>query len=249
MAIYHEYAQVYDASGQLAFSLKMIPYLQQLLDRHPVQGRTMLDLACGTGTVAIGFAQAGWRVYGVDGSPQMLNQARAKAAEFETTVHWSCQDMRRFVLPEPVHLATCLYDSMNYMLTSEDLSAVFRRVYNALAPGGLWILDMNTAYALATVWDDATYFSDSPDLSMVMKSRYDARHQRCTVTVTCFQRVNDLYRKIVEQHTEQAYPPEQVSTCLVDAGFVLEGSYDCFGFERPRAATQRILWVARRPAR
>jgi SAM-dependent methyltransferase len=248
MAIYSDYAEVYDASGQLAFSLKMIPYLQQLLERHPAPGKTMLDLACGTGTVAISFAQEGWSVYGVDGSPRMLDQARLKAVEFGVSVAWSCQDMRRFVLPKPVHLATCLYDSMNYMLTGEDLSAVFRRVYANLAPGGLWILDMNTAYALATVWDDVTYFSDSPDLSMVMKSRYDERRQRATVTVTCFQRVNDLYRKIAEEHTEQAYPPEQVSMYLVDAGFVLEGSYACFSMEPPRATTQRILWVARRPA-
>ncbi len=249
MGIYEDYAEVYDASGQLAFSLRMIPYLQTLLDAHAVEGRTLLELACGTGTIAVSFAQNGWRVYGVDGSPQMIAQARAKAAQLGAEVHWSSQDMRRFVLPEPVNLATCLYDSMNYMLTSEDLLAVFRRVYSALAPNGLFLFDMNTAYCLATVWDGATFFEDSPDLSMVLKSGYDERRQRCAVVVTCFQRVGELYRKIVEQHTEQAYPPEQVATLLVDAGFALEASYHCFSLEPPRATARRILWAARRPRR
>ncbi|MBC7235562.1 MAG: class I SAM-dependent methyltransferase [Chloroflexi bacterium] len=245
--IYNDYAKVYDASGQLAFSLRMIPYLGKLLERHPARGKVLLELACGTGTTAIGLAEAGWRVYGVDGSPQMLAQARAKAEGLNLDVHWSCQDMRRFFLPERVYLATCLYDSMNYMLTSEDLFTVFRQVYRALMPGGLFLFDMNTAYALSTLWNDTTYFTDSPDLSVVMRSIYDERQQRSTVVVTCFQRVNELYRKIVERHTEQAYPPEQIATLLLDAGFRLEASYDCFSFERPKLTTLRIMWVARKP--
>jgi hypothetical protein len=64
----------------------------------------------------------------------MLNEARAKAGQNGATVFWSQQDMRSFILPERVNLATCLYDSMNYMLTSDDLLRVFRRVFDALHP-------------------------------------------------------------------------------------------------------------------
>jgi len=258
MGIYEDYAAVYDASGQLAFSLRMIPYLQDILQKHRVSGKTMLDLACGTGTTAIGFAQTGWGVWGVDGSPHMVERARAKAKELGVDVQWSCQDMRRFVVPQRVSLLTCLYDSMNYMLRSEDLSAVFRRAYETLDGGGLFCFDMNTAHDLATLWNDSTYYTDSNDLSVVMQSRYDERRQRSTVTVTCFQRceVRDsnhadgqpLYRKIVEHHTEQAYPREHIATLLVDAGFALEASYRCFTFARPDDTTMRIMWVARRPA-
>ena len=78
MAIYRDYARVYDESGQLAFSLKMIPiWAGSSTATRPWAG--MLDLACGTGTVAISLAEAGWRVYGIDGSAEMLAQARAKA--------------------------------------------------------------------------------------------------------------------------------------------------------------------------
>jgi len=247
MSIYQDYARVYDASGQLAFSLKMITYLGRLLERHPAPGQTMLDLACGTGTVAISQAQAGWRVYGIDGSAEMLAQARAKADSTGATVLWSQQDMRHFHLPQRISLATCLYDSINYMLTNDDLLAVFRRVFSVLAPGGLFLFDMNTAWALATVWDDVTYFTDSNDLAMVMQSKFDDRRQRANVLVTCFERVGELYRKIVEQHTEQAYPLEQVATLLMDAGFKVEAYYDCFTFGPPDEETLRIMWVARKP--
>ncbi len=246
--IYHDYARVYDHSGQLGFSLRMIAYLERLLTRHPAERGALLELACGTGTVALAMAEAGWRVYGVDGSAQMLNEARAKAGQNGATVFWSQQDMRSFILPERVNLATCLYDSMNYMLTSDDLLRVFRRVFDALLPGGLFCFDMNTAYAMATAWNDAIYFTDSDDLAVVFQSEYDERRQRTSVVVTCFQREGELYRKLAERHTEQAYPPEQIATLLTDVGFHLEASYDCFTLREPTSRTTRIMWVARRPA-
>jgi ubiquinone/menaquinone biosynthesis C-methylase UbiE len=246
MSIYQEYATVYDQSGQLAFSLKMIPYLGRLLSRHPVEGRVMLELACGTGTVALAMAEAGWRVYGVDGSAAMLAQARAKAAAHAAPPLWSQQDMRHFILPEHVHLATCLYDSLNYMLTSDDLLTVFQAVFRVLVPGGIFLFDMNTAYALAEQWDNATYCVDSDDLTVIFQSEYDDYHQRVSVIATCFERLGELYRKISEQHTEQAYPPEQIATLLTDAGFQVEAHYECFSFREPTSVTGRVMWAARR---
>ncbi|MBC7256210.1 MAG: class I SAM-dependent methyltransferase [Chloroflexi bacterium] len=246
MGIYQDYAAVYDASGQLAFSLRMIAYLDQLLTRHAVEGRTMLELACGTGTVAIAMAHKGWRVWAVDGSERMLAQARAKEGGDHPAITWLQQDMRLLRLPSRVHLATCLYDSLNYMLTSEDLGAVFKRVYQALLPGGLFCFDMNTARALAS-WDDETYFTDTDVLSTIMHCDYDASCQRIEIRIVCFERVGDLYRKIAETHTEQAYPEEQIATLLVDAGFSVEAAYRCFTFEPPDEETMRVMWAARKP--
>ena len=247
MTTYGEYAQVYDQSGQIAFSIKMLPYLERLLNRHPATGKTLLELACGTGTVAVALAGAGWRVYAVDGSADMLAQARAKVGEEQLALFWSQQDMRRVTLPERVHLATCLYDSLNYMLTSDDLLAVFRRVFGLLRPGGLFLFDMNTAWVMANQWNGETYCTDSDDLTVILQSHYDGQRQRTSVVGTCFVRVGDLHHKIVEQHIEQAYPSEQIATLLTDAGFRLEAHYECFSFRAPTCVTPRIMWVARRP--
>jgi SAM-dependent methyltransferase len=244
MTIYQDYAEVYDASGQLAFSQRMIPYLDRLLERHPVTGRSMVEIACGTGTVAIALAEAGWRVHAIDSSAAML----AKAREREVDVFWAQQDMRELLLAERVSLATCLYDSMNYMLSDEDLLSTFRHVHDVLLPNGLFLFDMNTAWAMAALWNGETYFSDSDDLSVVFESTYDARQQRTTVKVVCFQRAGDLFRKIVEQHTEQAYPPEHIATLLADVGLRVEAQYECFTLREPTPTTFRIMFVTRRPA-
>nr|MBC7245269.1 class I SAM-dependent methyltransferase [Chloroflexota bacterium] len=246
MAIYDQYARVYDESGQIAFSLKMIPYLDELLQRHPVPARSMLDLACGTGTVAVAFAQQGWEVYGVDASAGMLEQARRKAAQIGQSVTFSQQDMRQFVLPHAVGLVSCLYDSLNYMLTLADLQLVFQRVAAALLPNGVFMGDMNTREMLEHVWDNNTFFVEGKNLAIVMVSSYDPEMGLSTVDVVGFVRQeNGLYERFEERHMERAYENMQVRAALERAGLRVEAAYECFSFDPPDEETRRILWVAR----
>src|SRR5919205_1669822 len=81
MPIYHDYAPFYDGSGQIRFAVLIGQYLDEVLARHPVGGRRALDLACGTGTLALILADAGWDVVGLDSSEPMLALARAKAED------------------------------------------------------------------------------------------------------------------------------------------------------------------------
>jgi len=245
--IYDRYAVIYDRSGQIGFSLRMIPYLQKLLEQHGLTGGTMLDLACGTGTTALAFAQQGWRVYGVDGSPAMLAQARAKAAEAGQHLLLSRQDMRAFTLPEPVDLVTCLFDSLNYLLAVEDLQQTFARVAAYLKPGGLFICDMNTIWALAEIWDHNTYFQDSDDLSIIMQSEYAEEAHIVAVKVVAFVRQEDgRYERIEETHCERGYPERTVSAAMERAGLTVLERYEAFGFDPPSSRSPRLLWVATR---
>ena len=192
-------------------------------------------LARGNGTVAIGMALHGFTVEGIV-SVEML----ATALKTPPAPHLlGQQDMRTFSA-QPAHLLTCLYDSLNYILTNDELLAVFRRVRAALEPHGLFIFDMNTPWVLANHWDDATLVLDTPDLTTILQSFYDPHQQRAGVTVTCFERQGELYRKIQENHQEQAYPLEQISDNLVRCGFQIEALYECFTFDP--AGSQRALW-------
>jgi len=247
MPIYDHYAQVYDDAGQIAFSLKMIPYLDDLLQRHPAPGRSMLDLACGTGTVALSFAQQGWEVYAVDASSGMLAQARRKAQQMGQELALSQQDMRYFILPHPVALVTCLYDSLNYMLTLADLQQVFRCVTMALVPGGVFMGDMNTQEMLEHVWGSNTFFVEGKDLAVIMNSSYDPEIGLSTVHIVGFVRQEDgRYARFDEHHAETSYTQDEVRTALEGAGLAVEAAYECFSFDPPDTETNRIMWVARK---
>jgi len=248
MAIYDQYARVYDDSGQIVFSLKMIPYLGELLQRHPVPARSMLDLACGTGTVALSFAHQGWEVYGADASSGMLDQARQKAKQAGQTLILSQQDMRQFTLERPVALVTCLYDSLNYMLKLDDLTQVFRQVAQALMPGGVFLADTNTQVTLEQVWGNNTFFVENEEMAVIMRSHYEPLTGLSTVDVVGFVREEDgLYSRFEEHHAEVAYPNHEVGDALEEAGLLVEATYKCFHFDPPDATTRRVMWAARRP--
>ncbi len=244
MSIYDRYAEIYDRSGQVGFSLRMIPYLQQLLEQHGCRGRIMLDLACGTGTIAVAFAEQGWRVYGVDASAAMLAQARAKSAEAGAGLLLSQQDMRSFTLPERVDLVTCLFDSLNYLLAVEDLQQTFARVAAYLKPGGLFICDMNTIWALEEIWDHNTYFQDGEELSIIMQSEYSDESHTVAVKVVAFVGCDGRYERIEETHCERGYHERTVSAAMERAGLTVLARYEAFGFDPPSSRSPRILWVA-----
>jgi SAM-dependent methyltransferase len=248
MTIYEAYARVYDRSGQIGFALEMLPYLDQVLARHAFIGDSAVDVACGTGTLALGLAQRGWRVYGVDASLAMLAQARQKAAEVDQpiAVTWLQADMRDFSLPQAVDLATSTYDSLNYLLTLDDLSRAFRCVADGLRPGGLFVFDMNAAPAFVDKWNGTVYFLEDQDLAIVIQSIYDAEARRATATITGFVRQGELYARFQETHVEQAYSRAEVVAGLEASRFQVVASYTCFTFDPADDESPRILWVVRK---
>ena len=80
MRVYQKFAQVYDKIGSDQFSAKMFRYTQRLLTRLNYRPRSVLDLACGTGTAAVMWADNNVDTYGIDGSDQMLDMAKKKTS-------------------------------------------------------------------------------------------------------------------------------------------------------------------------
>jgi ubiquinone/menaquinone biosynthesis C-methylase UbiE len=245
--IYDEYAAVYDRSGQTHFSIMAQMYLREILRRHPVSGNRMLDVACGTGTLMMLQAEEGWEVTGLDRSPAMLAQARRKLEAAEVVATFVEADMCCFSLPEPVDLVTCFYDSLNYLLTPEELLHCFVCVYRALVPGGLFCFDLATQFFLRHYWQGIETY-DEDNYSQVMESSFDEATGLSTLVLQGMVK-NDgtVLRQFQEVHVEQAYAPEVVDGLLRAAGLVPEGLYDCFTHQEPNAASLRHFWVARRP--
>ncbi len=292
MPIYDAYAPFYDGSGQIRFAILMNQYLRELLERHPVAGRRALDLACGTGTLALMLSDEGWEVVGLDLSEPMLAQARAKAINVETPgrVTFVRGDMRDIlatndqrpttnertdtarrrdgetathendhsVAPSPrrpvapserssFDLVTCVYDTLNYLLTEEDLAACFSGVAGALAPGGLFVADMNTRHFLEHDWG-ACEVLEQPGFVQISQSAFEPATACSTMVVTGLAGDDEQgYRRFDETHVERAYAPETIAGLLEAAGLHVEGVYDCFTFQPVAERTQRIAWIARKP--
>src|SRR4029453_1112961 len=97
----------------------------------------LVELAVGNGRVAIPVAQATGRpVIGVEPSPAMLAQARARAAATGVELELHEGDMRELALVEPAALIYCPFRALLHLPTWADRRRTFERVAASLRPGG-----------------------------------------------------------------------------------------------------------------
>ena len=99
------------------------------------QGLPTLELACGSGRIAVPLAREGVRLVGLDNSPAMLARAREKSAGL-AGVEWVEGDMRSFDLGRLFGLVIIPVASLQPLLTTEDQMACLRCAHRHLAPGG-----------------------------------------------------------------------------------------------------------------
>jgi 2-polyprenyl-3-methyl-5-hydroxy-6-metoxy-1,4-benzoquinol methylase len=102
-------------------------------------GGPILDLACGTGTMAIRFAQQGYQVTGVDIVAEMIELARQKAAAQNLSVEWVVADARTFQVQKQFPFIYMLGNAFQHFLTRVDQEALFARVREHLLPEGRFL--------------------------------------------------------------------------------------------------------------
>ena len=190
-----------------------------LLRSYGVDSGLVLELGCGTGTMTELMADAGYDMIGVDASEQMLQKALEKRDASGHDILYLLQDMRDFELYGTVGAVISVCDSMNYMLTTEDLTTVFRLVNNYLDPGGIFIFDMKTPYCYENVLADRTVAEAFQDAAYIWDNYYDEETRLNEYEVTVFTEDEDgRYTRFSELHRQHAFTLEEVLAAAREAG-------------------------------
>ena len=111
-------------------------------DQARKSGGSILELACGTGRIAIPLAEAGFDVTGIDLSESMLETAKIKAAAAEVKVVWIKDDMRHFHMNRSFSLIILAGNSFCHLHTLTDIESCLAAVRDHLQPGGRFIIDL-----------------------------------------------------------------------------------------------------------
>jgi len=139
------------APGRLALADTDVAAILTAVQARPTS--RVLDLGCGPGAHAIGFARLGHRVTGVDTSPRLLGRGCSAARAAGVEVEWVQADMRDFQRPSSFDLVCSLYASFGYFGDLENCR-VLENVRASLVPRGVLVLDLIGRETAARHWQE-----------------------------------------------------------------------------------------------
>ena len=201
---------------------KRVAFLQKLMGRSAVPVKTVLDLGCGTGTIAWLLAERGFRVIAVDASEEMLTAAMRKAVQYPPFAPplFVRQPMQKLRLGDPADAAISTLDALNYLLKEADLRETFRRVHRYLRPGGLFAFDVNTPGKLRRM-DGQIYMDEGKGSFCVWRTFFTEKTKQCAYQVDLFrQRPDGAWDRRFEEHRQRSWEAAELRLFLEDAGFV-----------------------------
>lgn len=105
-------------------------------------GRSVLELACGSGRITVPLAASGAAVTGVDLSPIMLERAAAALASSAVTAELIEADMRSLDLGRQFDTVVIAANSLLHLATRDDFARTFSAIRRHLAPGGRLVFDV-----------------------------------------------------------------------------------------------------------
>ena len=248
MSSYEALAASYDGLMADASYCRRAAFLDRLLKKSAIPVHSVLDLACGTGTISCLLAQQGYQVIATDGSEEMLTQAMGKAMALgEGMPLFLQQDMTRLRLAEPVDAAVSTLDSLNYLTREKDVRETFHRVWRWLRPGGQFIFDVNTPYKLQRM-DGQIYMDETEETCCVWRTFFSQRTQVCTYQVDLFQlRPDGAWERTFEEHRERAWSRAQLCAWLEEVGFEKITVTGDLSLRSPREDADRWIIRARKP--
>ena len=167
MASYEFLAGSYDAFTADVGYPRWADYIEGHFARLQKPVHTVLDLCCGTGSLTYELSRRGYELTGVDLSADMLSLAEEKCRDLPVRPRFFCQPMENLRLPFEVDACVCCLDSVNYVLKPQKLQRAFQRVFDCLAPGGLFLFDADTPEKLESM-DGQVFLDETEDGDIIL---------------------------------------------------------------------------------
>jgi len=200
-------------------------FINQCIRQHSIgETRSLLELACGTGSHALALEKFGYNIVGTDYSEDMLGVARIKAAKSFSRVDFRLQDMRDLHLSDPpFDAAICLFDSIGYASTTEAIKNILKGLHDHLRPEGLFILEFWHASAMLRNYEPLRirrWSIHDMEIMRISETELEYDKQLAHVTYTIYElRKDGTYSIIKETQTNRYFLVQEMKELLLSCSF------------------------------
>ena len=247
MEAYGQFATVYDRLMADMPYEEWIAFAEAVWQEHG-QPHKVVDLGCGTGSIAIPLASQGYKVVGIDLSSDMLAVAEQKWVQQGATsgnLTLLEQNMCRWQISEQVDSVISFCDCLNYIVDEDDLLATLSATYDQLKPGGSFIFDVHPITRFEQYAADQPFVYDENGISYMWSSEYDEDEHIIEHFLSIFVEEPDgRYSRIDEEHIQRAYSSKWLEGALRSVGFTHIHLYSDFQLKAADDDSTRLFFVA-----
>ncbi|MBT2690295.1 class I SAM-dependent methyltransferase [Bacillus sp. ISL-47] len=245
---YGKFAYLYDQLMEDVPYDSWVELISQKAGKYGVRGKKLLDLACGTGQLAIRLGKQGYDVTGVDLSVNMLAVAQAKAEQSGLRIPFYQQNMAELGGFGEFDVIGIFCDSLNYLETESEVQETFQRVHRHLKDNGLFIFDVHSIYKMMQIFMNQTFAENDEEISYIWHSYQGGYPNSVEHDLSFFvlDEATGRYDRYDELHFQRTYPVETYVGWLRECGFeLLEVSAD-FEDAAPGSQAERIFFISRK---
>lgn len=201
-----------------------VSFIHHRIQQYRPETQNILELACGTGTHSLLLEKYGYKIIATDYSSDMLARAKEKAQKKNSLVDFRYQDMRTLDVPErPFDAIVCLFDSIGYVVSNQDMLKVLNGIYAHLVPEGILLFEFWHAGAMLKRYEPVRVRRFQTSLGVIERiseTEVDYKEQTCHVSYT----INELnedgtYNSIHETQVNRFFLVQEMSLFLEQAGF------------------------------
>ena len=181
----------------------------------------ILEIACGTANVSSILCSRGYQVEACDRSPQMLEAAFKKPVKPLLFRRSMTEELPR----RDYDLVICLFDSINYLQSRTEIMKLFEAVYEALAPGGIFIFDISTLYNSLENFADTFNLSASDQGFLLHQAEYDEFSHKQKSYLLNFTKHPAGYSLDRERHVQRVYRSYELVELIESSKFRFKALY------------------------
>jgi SAM-dependent methyltransferase len=183
----------------------------------------LLEVACGTGRHALAFEQLGYRVVAGDYSVDMLDVARARAANAGSRVQFHALDMCTLTFDGGFDFAVCLFDSIGYVRSDENVRSALRGLHSALRAGGILGFEFWHAPPMLKSFDPVRvrrFVTSDTRVLRISETALDPAARTCTVSYDIYEFfTGGRYANTQETQTNRFFDMEEMAAFLRASSF------------------------------
>lgn len=218
----NRYAELYDLFYRDKPYSEETAFIHDCIQKYAPGSKRLLELACGTGTHSLLLEKYDYQIIATDSSEEMLTCAKKKIEKEKSKIQIQQQDMRTLNVPErPFDVVYCLFDSIGYVTSNENILLVLQNVYDHLKPGGIFLFEFWHAAAMIRHYDKVRIRrrqTPEGEIVRISETTIDYFDQLCSVLYTIYDLKNDgSYELLQETHINRYFHVQEMKLFLQQA--------------------------------